>query len=171
MSNTDSYVTVTQLTGTPEEAQRNKESLEMVCSQICSRIAGKPVKTTITKAEKPNTAQEILNERKCKPMDHKVILACIIVELLVIAVGLIIKAKNDKELKEMYQKAYNDSLNELDHLYDMVDDAQNKLAKEIEEHNEHIKYYEALLHMQKEVCDERLREAGYETDDEDEEEY
>lgn len=104
-------------------------------------------------------------------MDHKVILACIIVELLVIAVGLIIKAKNDKELKEMYQKAYNDSLNELDHLYDMVDDAQSKLAKEIEEHNEHIKYYEALLHMQKEVCDERLREAGYEMDDEDEEEY
>ena len=35
MSNTDSYVTVTQLTGTPEEAQRNKENLEMVCSQIC----------------------------------------------------------------------------------------------------------------------------------------
>jgi vacuolar-type H+-ATPase subunit I/STV1 len=101
-------------------------------------------------------------------MDHKVILACIIVELLVIAVGLIIKAKNDKELKEMYQKAYNESVNEINHLHDMIAEAQSKLAKEIEEHNEHIKYYEALLHMQKEVCDERLREAGYEMDDEDE---
>lgn len=64
MSNTDSYVTVTQLTGTPEEAQRNKESLEMVCSQICSRIAGKPVKITITKAEKPNTAWEVMKWQK-----------------------------------------------------------------------------------------------------------
>lgn len=104
-------------------------------------------------------------------MENEFFYVLAIVILGIIAFGYFIKADGEEELKKMYQKAYNDSLNELDHLYDMVDDAQSKLAKEIEEHNEHIKYYEALLHMQKEVCDERLREAGYETDDEDEEEY
>lgn len=48
--------TVVQLTGTKEEAQKNRESLERVCSQICSRLAGKPIKVTVTKANKPNTA-------------------------------------------------------------------------------------------------------------------
>lgn len=94
-----------------------------------------------------------------------------IVILGIIAFGYFIKADDEEELKKMYQKAYNESVNEINHLHDMIADAQSKLAKEIEEHDEHIKYYEALMHMQKEVCDGRLREAGYEMDDEDEEEY
>lgn len=94
-----------------------------------------------------------------------------IVILGIIAFGYFIKADDEEELKKMYQKAYNGSVNEINHLLDIIANTQSQLAKEIEEHNENIKYYEALLHMQKEVCDERLREAGYEMDDEDEEEY
>lgn len=104
-------------------------------------------------------------------MENEFFYVLAIVILGIIAFGYFIKADDEEELKKMYQKAYNESVNEINHLRDMIADAQGKLAKEIEEHDEHIKYYEALMHMQKEVCDGRLREAGYEMDDEDEEEY
>ncbi len=35
---------------TPEEVERNRKGLEMALSQICSRIAGKPVDVTVRKA-------------------------------------------------------------------------------------------------------------------------
>lgn len=104
-------------------------------------------------------------------MENEFFYVLAIVILGIIAFGYFIKADDEEELKKMYQKAYNGNVNEINHLHDIIADTQSQLAKEIEEHNEHIKYYEALLHMQKEVCDGQLREAGYEMDDEDEEEY